>query len=93
MFKFAKKHERASAPNFEARRHYIFEIPFDELKDESIVCTCAKITYADVKRELSFGIENADELLTELDAGNSCRKCVKYLEMLIEHAKNEMGIL
>lgn len=66
-----KKTERASTPNFESRRHYIFEVPFNELE---------------------FGIENADELLTELDAGNSCRKCVKYLELLIEHAKSEMGM-
>lgn len=87
-----KKTERASTPNFESRRHYIFEVPFDELTGDSVVCTCAKITYRDVKRELEFGVENADELLTELDAGNSCRKCVKYLELLIEHAKSEMGM-
>lgn len=88
---FLKKSERASAPNFESRRHYVFEVPFDELTDDSIVCTCAKITYADVKQELGFGIENADELLAELDAGNSCGKCVEYLGSLIKHAKQEMN--
>lgn len=92
MLNFLKKPTRASAPNFEARRHYIFEVPFDELTDDSVVCTCAKITYRDVKQELEFGIDNADELLRDLDAGNSCRKCVAYLELLIAHAKKELGI-
>lgn len=90
MLNFLKKGTRASEPNFESKRRYAFEIPFDELKDDSIVCNCAKITYADVKRELGFGIENAGELLAELDAGNSCSKCVKYLEQLIEHTKSEI---
>ena len=81
---------RASEPNFENRRHYIFEVPFDELTDDSIVCTCCQIKYSDVKRELEFGIETVDELLESLEAGNSCRKCVKYLEMLLEHAREEL---
>lgn len=89
---FLKKLTHSTAPGTQPTRRHPFEIPFDELTDESIVCTCAKITYADVKRELGFGIENADELLHELDAGNSCGKCVKYLEMLIEHAKQETNM-
>lgn len=91
MLNFFKKGTHTGERTSEAKRRYAFEIPFDELKDDSIVCNCAKITYADVKRELGFGIENADELLAELDAGNSCSKCVKYLEQLIEYAKSEMA--
>lgn len=89
---FLKKIGHAGASKPEQHRAHPFEVPFDELTDDSIVCTCAKISYADVKRELGFGIENADELLKELDAGNSCGKCVKYLERLIEHAKGELGM-
>lgn len=83
---------RASEPNFESRRHYIFEVPFDQLTDDSIVCTCCQIKYSDVKRELEFGINTVDELLEDLEAGNACRKCVKYLEMLLDHAREELGM-
>lgn len=89
---FLKKLTHAGAQSAQPTRRHPFEIPFDELTDDSIVCTCAKITYADVKRELGFGIENADELLAELDAGNSCGKCVEYLGALIRHAKQEMNM-
>lgn len=85
-----KKKDRASAAS--SGHNYAFEIPFDKLTDESVVCNCAKITYGDVKREFGYGVENAEELLSDLDAGRSCRKCVKYLEELIEHAKLEMNM-
>lgn len=92
MLNFLKKGTHTGERASEAKSHYAFEIPFDELKDDSVVCNCAKITYADVKRELGYGIESADELLAELDAGTSCRKCVSYLERLIEHAKSELSL-
>lgn len=91
MFKNRDK-DRSSAPNFESRRHYIFEVPFDELTDDSIVCTCCDIKYSDVKQEIEFGINTVDELLESLEAGNTCRKCIKYLGMLMDHAREEMGL-
>lgn len=84
--------ERSSEPDFSNRRHYIFEVPFDQLTDESIVCTCCNIKYSDVKQELQFGINTVDELLEDLEAGNACRKCVKYLDMLMDHAREELGM-
>lgn len=84
---------RASEPNFENRRHYIFEVPFDELTDDSIVCTCAKIKYSDFKNEFEMGYTSVDEILNDLEAGDTCRKCVKYLEMLLEHAREELGMV
>lgn len=93
MFKNRDK-DRSSAPDFsDSRRHYIFEVPFDQLTDESIVCTCARITYADVKQEIEMGIaNNVDELLASLEAGDTCRKCVKYLDLLMDHAREELGM-
>lgn len=92
MFKNRDK-DRSSEPDFGARRHYIFEVPFDELTDDSVVCTCANITYRDFKNELEFGFTTVDEILTDLEAGDTCRKCVKYLNMLLEHAQEELGMV
>ncbi len=91
MFKNRDK-DRASAPDFGTRKHYIFEVPFDQLTDDSVVCTCANITYRDFKQELEFGFETVEDILKDLEAGDTCRKCVKYLEMLLDHAKEEMGM-
>lgn len=91
MFKNRDK-DRSSAPNFESRKHYIFEVPFDQLTDSSVVCTCANITYADFKNELQFGFDTVEEILNDLEAGDTCRKCVKYLELLLVHAKEELGM-
>lgn len=74
------------------RRHYIFEVPFDELTDDSVVCTCAQIKYRDIKQEIEFGFTTADEILEDLEAGDACRKCMNYLNRLIDHAKQDMGI-
>ena len=91
MFKDRDKN-RSSAPVFESRKHYIFEVPFDQLTDSSVVCTCANITYADFKNELQFGFETVDEILADLEAGDTCRKCVSYLNLLLDHAKKELGM-
>lgn len=84
--------KRSSKPDFQSRKHYIFEVPFDQLTDDSIVCTCAQIKYSDVKQCIEFGITSVDGILEDLGAGDSCRKCVSYLEMLVDHARTEMGL-
>lgn len=83
---------KSNASDSSGKRHYIFEVPFDELTDDSVVCTCAQIKYRDIKQEIEFGFTTVDEILEDLEAGDACRKCVNYLNLLIEHAKQEIGM-
>ena len=69
--------------------HGQFELNFEELQEDTIVCKCKKVTYGDMVKAVEQGASTYEEVSKITNCGVGCERCIDSLRKLTEKLVNE----
>lgn len=68
-------------------RHASHRVPFEELQDDTVICRCCNLTFSKVRDAVEHGAASAEEAAASNASQFACRKCVEYMETVIQRLK------
>lgn len=69
--------------------HGQFELNFEELQEDTIVCKCKRVTYGDMVKAVEQGASTYEEVSKITNCGVGCERCIDSLRKLTEKLVNE----